>query len=72
MPDIHIGPARLRDYVKSRPGDLITTAEVAAALGWTEDTADGMLRVLAQDRAYGELTERQGGWVYWPPGTLSH
>ena len=64
---VRIGPASLRAWVAARPGDLLTVTAVAAAMGWTEDQADGQLRNLAQDHTFGELTERQGGWVYWPP-----
>lgn len=74
MSEHHIGPIELRDYVAARPGALFTCAEVAAAMPFVRDDrdADAWLRILAQDYKFGELTERQGGWVFWPREGSKH
>lgn len=59
--------ADVRAYVASRSGGLITTAEAAAKIGVPESAADYALRVLSVSHDCGELTRREGGWVYRPP-----
>lgn len=56
----------LIDYVASRPGDLVTASDAAAALDVSPAEADLMLGALAAGLGGEVLTRRQGGWVYQP------
>ena len=47
--------------------DLIKTAETSAILGLGRTTQQmACLRIVAQDREFGELTRTAGRWVFWP------
>ena len=43
---------------------MFTTADVAEHMGWDDSQADAYLRIAGQDRAFGELTELAGGWMF--------
>ena len=60
---------KLRAYLGSRPGNVVTIAAAAAALGEPESAVAAALPVLAESLDSRTLTRSQDGWVYWPPGT---